>query len=273
MIPLQEINKFSKQYGVPAETIEKDYVICWILRCLSRGFIRENFIFYGGTAIKRMHFENHRFSEDVDLISAGIFSQKQIIADLNDRFVQAKSLTNLALSLDTERILAKGTRLQIYVNYDGYEEIIGAPKEVRFDFAMGMDLYGNVETGTVFDSYSDLKDSPTHFPVMTLNTILASKLGLLISSSRTEPRDLYDVWFLLQRLDQFEFDQKAMEDAFKAKYGFSLSPSVIEPHLKNAGYRQNWETRLARQLADLPSIDSVIRETTQGLKKIWGEDT
>jgi len=35
MIPIAEINKFSAEYGVPAETIEKDYVICWILNCLS----------------------------------------------------------------------------------------------------------------------------------------------------------------------------------------------------------------------------------------------
>ena len=62
MISLTEINNAAGKYKVPAETVEKDYVICWILKCLSTGKLREDFIFYGGTAIKRMHFEDHRYS-------------------------------------------------------------------------------------------------------------------------------------------------------------------------------------------------------------------
>lgn len=67
MIPLEEINNVAKILQVPAETIEKDYVISWILYCLSRSKINGDFIFYGGTAIKRIYFDEHRFSEDIDL--------------------------------------------------------------------------------------------------------------------------------------------------------------------------------------------------------------
>lgn len=60
MIQLVEINYYAKKFKVAPETIEKDYMISWILLCLSRCKLKENFIFYGGTAIKRMYFEEHR---------------------------------------------------------------------------------------------------------------------------------------------------------------------------------------------------------------------
>ncbi len=50
MIPLPEINRGAGQYKVPAETVEKDYAICWILKCLSTSKLREDFIFYEGSA-------------------------------------------------------------------------------------------------------------------------------------------------------------------------------------------------------------------------------
>ncbi|MBI4356763.1 MAG: nucleotidyl transferase AbiEii/AbiGii toxin family protein [Gammaproteobacteria bacterium] len=86
MIPLSEINKAAKHYGVPAETLEKDYMICWLLVCFARCKLKKDFVFYGGTAIKRIYFEDHRFSEDVDLISTKILNQDFILKQLSDAF-------------------------------------------------------------------------------------------------------------------------------------------------------------------------------------------
>ena len=36
MIPLAEINHIAEKYRVSAETIEKDYIISWILFCLAK---------------------------------------------------------------------------------------------------------------------------------------------------------------------------------------------------------------------------------------------
>ena len=79
MITIAEINRISKIYQVPSETIEKDYIISWVLWSLSKSDIKEHFVFYGGTALKRIYFEDHRFSEDIDLISEKRFSKKQLI--------------------------------------------------------------------------------------------------------------------------------------------------------------------------------------------------
>jgi predicted nucleotidyltransferase component of viral defense system len=90
MIPLAEINQAAEKYRVPAETIEKDYVICWILKCLSASKLKDGFVFYGGTAIKRMYFEDHRFSEDIDLISEKAPAQDFLITELRAHLGKAK---------------------------------------------------------------------------------------------------------------------------------------------------------------------------------------
>ena len=270
MITLAEINRAAGKCKVPAETIEKDYVICWILKCLSASFFREDFIFYGGTAIKRMYFEDHRYSEDIDLISRKTFGQDFLASETARSLKKAGEAVNLIMTIDPERILSKGTRTQIFIEYSGYDEIVGAPKEVRLDLAMDMEPCGDTEEGELFASYSDLKDGGGTFPVMTLNTLLAGKLGLLIETTRNEPRDVFDIWFLLNRLDQFNFDLGRMRKAFKQKYGFELSLALLDPHLSERAYKSRWEMRLARQIADLPPVGQVMDDIRKRLEDLLG---
>jgi hypothetical protein len=270
MIPLAEINRETGRFGVPAETIEKDYVISWILVCLSKSVLKEHFIFYGGTAIKKVHFENHRFSEDIDLLSVKDFEPDDVKEQLLGALRNAKEEANLILGIDPGRILTKGTRTQIFVSYSGYEEIIGAPKEVRVDFAVGMDSYGEIKEERIHESYSDLRRKNIILPVHTLNTILAGKLGLLMDATRKEPRDLFDIWFLLNRLDQFDFDLEKVRHFFKQKYGYFPSFGVLRPHLENRLYKERWGIRLEKQVANLPAIETVVREIESDLKKLFG---
>ena len=147
---------------------------------------------------------------------------------------------------------------------------MGAPKEVRLDLAMDMDIYGDTEEGKLFASYSDLKNSGGTFPVMTLNTILAGKLGLLMDTIRKEPRDIFDIWFLLNRLDQFDFDLGRVRKAFKQEYGFEPSLAVLNPHLSERTCKSRWEMRLARQIADLPPVERVISDIRERLEDLLG---
>lgn len=270
MISLAEVNAAAERIGVPTEVIEKDYVICWILACLAESEFKEDVILYGGTAIKRIYFEGHRFSEDIDLMGTKLFEKRGLAERLSDALRDARAKINLVMEVDRGRILTSGTRTQIFVRYSGYDEIIGAPKEVRVDFAMGMELYGETREGRLFESYSDLKKRNVTFTVQTLNTILAEKMGLLMDTTRKEPRDLYDVWFLFNRLDQFEFNLDEVRRVFKGKYGIPLSFNVLKPHLENRLYKERWEVRLRKQIADLPVIDKVIKELQElGPRVLW----
>lgn len=271
MIPLAEINYFSQNLKVPAETIEKDYVISWILFCLSKSTFKNNFIFYGGTAIKRIYFEEHRFSEDIDLLSSKKFNLDAILENLNC-LDYARDITNISLNVNKDNIISGKNRIQIYINYSGYDEIVGAPKEIRLDFAMNMDLYGKVIDKKIIETYSDLKKQNVNLTVMTLNTILANKLGLLLDRTRNEPRDLFDIWFLLQRLDKFDYDFSQVCKAFKDKYGFQLSAKIILSNLESVAMKKNWNIRLNKQIPVLPNINIVINDIEKKLRELFFEE-
>lgn len=268
MIPLSEIDIAVKKFHVPPETIEKDYVISWILSCLSKSKLSDNFVFYGGTAIKRIYFEDHRFSEDIDLFSSKYFNQDYILEQL-DILRYASEKTNLLLEVDKNTIIAHENRIQLYILYSGYEEIAGVPKQVRIDFAMNMHPYGKNENKKIIKSYSDLKLQNETLSVMALNTILANKLGLLTDSTRNEPRDLFDIWFLLQRTTKFDFHFDEVCKAFRDKYGYCPSWNVLKPRLNNPSFKKLWDARLNKQIAELPDIEMIINEIEKGLEKFF----
>lgn len=271
MIPLTEINYFAQRLKVPTETIEKDYIISWILFCISKSELKNNFIFYGGTAIKRIYFEDHRFSEDIDLLSTKKFSLDLILEDLKCLYY-AHDEANISLHINMQNMIVGKDRIQMYVNYSGYDEIVGAPKEIRLDFSMNVDLYGKITDKNVIETYSDLHKQNINLSVMTLNTILANKLGLLLDRTRNEPRDLFDIWFLLQRLDNFDYDFEQVCEAFKNKYGFALSARIILSNLRSDTMKNSWSIRLNKQMPALPNISIVINDIEKKLKELFFEE-
>ena len=90
-----------------------------------------------------------------------------------------------------------------------------------------------------------------------------------MEGTRKEPRDVFDIWFLLNRLDQFDFNFDRVRETFNQKYGFYPTLSVLRPHLHNRMYEERWETRLKKQIARLPEIKSVMREIEAKLKKLF----
>ncbi|MGO7388719.1 nucleotidyl transferase AbiEii/AbiGii toxin family protein, partial [Rhizobium ruizarguesonis] len=62
-------NKLLKQNGgrrIPDQTIELDYALSWFLTELAIHGLGKNIALKGGTALRRCHFGEYRFSEDLD---------------------------------------------------------------------------------------------------------------------------------------------------------------------------------------------------------------
>lgn len=66
MILKDEILTTAKTHGLLPTTVEKDYVIGWLLMILSAIKKFESWIFKGGTCLKKCYFDTYRFSEDLD---------------------------------------------------------------------------------------------------------------------------------------------------------------------------------------------------------------
>src|SRR6266404_8027850 len=66
MIPKQEILSIAGATGLQQTTVEKDYVLSWVLYGLSKNDQMAHWIFKGGTCLKKCYFDTYRFSEDLD---------------------------------------------------------------------------------------------------------------------------------------------------------------------------------------------------------------
>ena len=67
MIDKREILAAAQQTSLTPHVVEKDYVLGWMLAGIySREDLANNWIFKGGTCLKKCFFETYRFSEDLD---------------------------------------------------------------------------------------------------------------------------------------------------------------------------------------------------------------
>lgn len=67
MIKTREIQQKAQRDGVRDTQIEKDYVLSWILWGVARHqALAQCLVFKGGTALKKIYFDDYRFSEDLD---------------------------------------------------------------------------------------------------------------------------------------------------------------------------------------------------------------
>ena len=67
MIDRQEIMDFAREMGLDPNVIEKDYVLGWLLAGISNHpALNTDWVFKGGTCLKKCFFETYRFSEDLD---------------------------------------------------------------------------------------------------------------------------------------------------------------------------------------------------------------
>src|SRR5438309_11716864 len=73
MIPQRNLsllaNRLHKEHGgrrIPEAVLERDYCLAWFLVGMGQSRLGQILTFKGGTALKRCHFGDYRFSEDLD---------------------------------------------------------------------------------------------------------------------------------------------------------------------------------------------------------------
>ena len=102
-----------------------------------------------------------------------------------------------------------------------------------------------------FEEFTDLPEGPTVL-AYSLAEIFIEKLAALSDKARTEPRDLYDLWNLLEERDirpaeyLGEFTQKlALRE--RTSNGVTAAIAAKEKRLSTL-----WTRRLQQQMSDLP---------------------
>lgn len=263
MIPFQEILNRSK--GLPPEIVERDYCLTWLLLGISKSPLQKDFVFYGGTALKKIYFPNFRFSEDLDFLSGKNLSANRILLDFKRVCDFLSGKANINFSAREETIALKEDHLQFFIEYDGFPEISFA-KQIKLDLLLNQNPIEEVLPRRIISIYSDKKEIKGCIPAYSLEAISAEKLSAIFDLTRKEPRDLFDLNYLLKRP---QLNRKKLMLCLKRKLGFIPPLPSLLSNINSDVYRQRWEIRLNNQVAKPGSIDKTLISLEEGLKRIF----
>lgn len=265
MIRQKEINSTAAKYKLKDSQIEKDYVLSWILYGICKNEILfKNLVFKGGTVLKKVYFEHYRFSEDLDftLLDENI-SNNDLLKEFEKAYAFVKEEANITLQFKESDTHESGS-LVFYVNYIGPLQASLASRDIKIDITRGEVMEYGVELKKVFREYSDLPEDSFVLQCYSLPEVLIEKMAALMG--RTEPRDLYDFWYLT-KLEGMDAAYHKPEFARKAK-NKKHNPAQFEEKVfsKEKNLKQGWERKLENQIHDLPKFDDVFRQAKRNFK-------
>jgi predicted nucleotidyltransferase component of viral defense system len=265
MIKPGEIQNKARLAKVRDTQIEKDYILSWILQGIAtHEKLVHSIVFKGGTVLKKVYFENYRFSEDLDftLLDDSI-SNNQIFEWFNEVFDFVKEEANIPLEIINDNEHDDGG-INFYIAYIGPLGGLGNNKKVKIDISRTEKLVFEVIKQEVILSYSD--QEVHHLLCYRLDEGLVEKLRSVMQ--RMQPRDFYDIWYLLEvygmEVDFYlnEFHEKCKNKNIK----YLDFKQKLEQRLPQ--YKGRWQKSMSDQIHDLPDFDKVEREVIRHLKKI-----
>ena len=262
MIKPGEIQNKAREAGVRDQQIEKDYVLSWILQGISQHEeLSKVLVFKGGTVLKKVYFEDYRFSEDLDftLIDETI-ENDQILQWFNQSFEYVREEANIPLEILDEE--ARQSGLGFYISYVGPLGGLGANKRIKVDISRSELMVFEPVYQNVFLGYSDLEEH--QLQCYSLEEVLIEKLRSVMQ--RMQARDFYDIWYLTE---VFGLEIDFLGNEFIAKAEFKgLDP--VEFHVKLEQrlpqYQGRWQRSLVDQIHDLPEFNQVEREVMRHLR-------
>jgi predicted nucleotidyltransferase component of viral defense system len=265
MIKPGEIQRKAREVGVRDQQIEKDYVSSWILRGISQHEnLSEAIVFKGGTVLKKVYFDDYRFSEDLDftLLDSDI-SNEQIFDWFSEVFEFIQEEANIPFEILDDNEHEDGG-INFYISYVGPLGGLGANKKVKVDISRNEQLEFEPVTKTVFLTYTDQKEH--RVLCYPLEEVLVEKMRSVMQ--RMQARDFYDIWYLLE-VHGMEVDFYANE--FKAKCqskGLDASDFHLKFEQRIPQYKGRWQRSMGDQIHNLPGFDQVEREVIRHLKKL-----
>lgn len=263
MIDKREILDLAAQTSLTPHVIEKDYVLGWMLAGIfAHEELAENWIFKGGTCLKKCFFETYRFSEDLDFTlrhEANIDEAflKRVFAEVGNWIYDE---TGIEIPADQQEFdIYRNPRgklsCQGKISYKGPVSPTRPLPRIKLDLTADEHVVLPPETVEIFHPYSDAPEEGIEVLAYDYVEAFAEKFRAL--AERTRPRDLYDVVNLYRNADARP-EQQQFVAVLREKCGFKgieLPQLVdIEPH--RGDVEAGWSGMLNHQLPSLLPIAS-----------------
>ena len=118
-------------------------------------------------------------------------------------------------------------------------------------------------------AYPEFEDLPEgrSVTVYNLNEIATEKVVALQDQARTEPRDLYDLWFLTTRA-RIEIEHLTGAIAEKLRFrGKEIAGLEARIAAKETRLRALWNSSLGHQMEALPEFNETFRAVRRELRR------
>lgn len=261
-------NTLLKERGgrrIPDQTIELDYALGWFLSELAQHPFNENLAFKGGTALRRCHIGEYRFSEDLDftLLSEDGFDTIRAAFDAVGSKVEEQ--TGMSFRFARPDPQPHQNSHTFYMTFTGP---MRRPREFKVDVTKTEAIVDKLERKSILTTY-DVFDFPKgrSVKVYSINEIATEKLLALTDPKRSQPRDLYDLWYLHadDRVDLSHLaDAVAQKLNFRGRSGDGLGAAFDK---KEKLLKATWKTRLDAQMAETPEFETVFREMRSAFRQ------
>jgi predicted nucleotidyltransferase component of viral defense system len=265
MIKPGEIQQKARALGVRDQQIEKDYILSWILIGIAQhDQLSKVIVFKGGTVLKKIYFEDYRFSEDLDFTLLNNENTNEgIFAWFKETFEFILEEANIPLEIVAENEHEDGG-INFYISYIGPLGGQGNNKRVKIDISRNEQMVFEPVMKDVFIDYSDMKEHQLFcYP---LEEVLVEKMRSVMQ--RMQARDFYDIWYLLvQHGMDVDFYLNEFETKCKSK---ELNPTDFLKKLAERlpQYKGRWQSSMNEQIQNLPGFEQVEREVMRHLKKL-----
>ena len=272
MIPQRNIsllaNRLAKAGGrrIPESVLERDYCLAWFLAGLAESDLQQSLAFKGGTALKRCYFGDSRFSEDLDFTLLAPMPFEDIRRRLEPVYAAVRESSGIEFAFDREDRHSHANSHTFYLRYVGPLPAAGS---VKVDVTIHEQLVYTLEARPVLRAYEEFSDLPDGRVVQAyaLAETAAEKVLALADRARNEPRDLYDLWYLVS-CEGINLSDLAPAITAKLAFREQAAAGIQEAILrKEARLNALWSARLSNQMAILPPFDQVFREFRRVLRQ------
>jgi len=199
MISKDEVERLSLQHGVPLPSVEKDYVMGWLLWAIAANpWLGRNLVLKGGNCLRKLYFPDTRFSDDLDFTAYRLDAPDAFRDQLRDICERVASASGIEFDLHRTAVESKDTpdpdckALDGRVYFKGFAGDSSLTMRIKFDVSDYERIVLPVQHHSILHEYSDAATvSPVRVAAYSLEEILAEKLRSWIQ--RTRSRDLFDV--------------------------------------------------------------------------------
>jgi predicted nucleotidyltransferase component of viral defense system len=207
----------SRKLGIAIEQVVREELEIAVLKPLFESRIGDSMVFKGGTAL-RLAYGSPRFSDDLDFSALTSIEEKDF---KKASLAAAKSVPEAVL---IEALVKHHTLFALYQFRIPY---VGRPYSMKVEISIRKEPWKQGRDYELKLLTSEVTNMTVLAQVATLERLGRDKRRAF--EARRQPRDIYDLWFISQKLDR-EFEPDAA----------GIPPSVLRRELRKYLPRSHW---------------------------------